>query len=570
MKKFLLSVVVMALAFAGTAQVICYVEPPSVNTGIYDFTYATAANGWGVSDLTIPANSVNGFMAFATDATAADSLACAAVTSDVNGKIAVLYRGSCEFGVKALNAQNAGAIAVIIINNIPGAPIGMLAGASGASVTIPVVMVSDATGALLKAEIEAGTSTAFIGSKTGIFNNDLGYYNKHVLRAEHFGNLQALSQDNTEFEVDLGAWVINYGSQVQTNVVLNCEVMMGASTLYTQSSTPEASIAAGDSVFISLPTFSQATYANGYYDIEYTITSDNTDDFPFDNTLEADFMMTDTLFSYSRLDPTTAEPVNTAFYRGANSLNSNSSCLVFSDPNASRMAVDGMMVSFSSSQNPTVTTLDGQYVEVFCYEWNDAFTDINDAAITDLSEVTGGEYIYVADLQQENIYVPFTDQILLVDNQRYLFCVSYYDDILYTGFDMGLDYNWNLETYLQPTFPGESDGTWYLAGFGTDAVPAIGVNMFTAQVGLVELPSADLVAYPNPANAFINIPLAECGGNVVITIVDVTGKIVSSQNTTMTTSMLTVDVTTLPTGIYTLKLNFEDGTSNDVQVVVNR
>jgi hypothetical protein len=60
-------------------------------------------------------------MAFATDATAADSLACNAVTSDVNGKIAVLYRGDCQFGVKAKNAQDAGAIAVIIINNVPGA-----------------------------------------------------------------------------------------------------------------------------------------------------------------------------------------------------------------------------------------------------------------------------------------------------------------------------------------------------------------------------------------------------------------------------------------------------------------
>jgi hypothetical protein len=566
MKKFLLSVAVMVMALAGTAQVICYVEPPSTNSGIYDFTYATVANGWGVNDLTIPANSVNGFMAFATDATAADSLACNAVTSDVNGKIAVLYRGSCEFGLKALNAQTAGAIAVIIINNVPGAPQGMLAGASGASVTIPVVMVSDATGALLKAEIEAGTSTAFIGSKTGNYPYDLGFYNKHVLRAEHFGNLQALSQNASEFEVELGGWVVNYGSQPQTNVVLSCTVMLGASTLYTESSIPQPNIAVGDSAFIALPTFTQTSYANGYYDIQYVITSDNTDEFPFDNTIEADFMMSDSLFSYSRIDETTFKPVNQSYYRGGSTLTSNATCVAFSDPNASRMAFDGMTVSMATD----TTLLTGELIEIYAYEWDDAFTDFTDATITDLNEMTKGEYIYDDDIQQQNIYVPFDDQLLMEDDRNYLFCIAYYSVHLFTGFDLGMDYNWNLETYIQPMFPGEADGTWFLGGFGTDVVPALTVNMFTAQVGLVELPKSDLVAYPNPASESITIPMPTCDGNVVVNVIDITGKIISTLNAALVSSALTIDVTTLPTGVYTMNLTFEDGTTNDVQVVVNR
>lgn len=60
----------------------------------------------------------------------------------IAGKIALVDRGTCEFGLKCLNAQNAGAIAVIVCNNVSGAPTAMTPGANGASVTIPSVMVS--------------------------------------------------------------------------------------------------------------------------------------------------------------------------------------------------------------------------------------------------------------------------------------------------------------------------------------------------------------------------------------------------------------------------------------------
>ncbi len=58
--------------------------------------------------------------------------------TDVAGNIALVQRGSCEFGVKALVAQQNGAIGVIIYNN-GGDPGGMAGGASGAAVTIPTM-----------------------------------------------------------------------------------------------------------------------------------------------------------------------------------------------------------------------------------------------------------------------------------------------------------------------------------------------------------------------------------------------------------------------------------------------
>lgn len=80
---------------------------------------------------------------------------CNALTGFTPGNIALIDRGSCEFGLKALNAQNAGAIAAIIVNNqnLPNGIIAMGAGASGGSVTIPAVMIGNADGQLIKNEL---------------------------------------------------------------------------------------------------------------------------------------------------------------------------------------------------------------------------------------------------------------------------------------------------------------------------------------------------------------------------------------------------------------------------------
>jgi Zn-dependent M28 family amino/carboxypeptidase len=71
------------------------------------------------------------------------------------GSIALIQRGTCDFGVKAQNAQNAGAAAVIIFNqgNDPTRE-GLIVGTllpTGAGVTVPVVGASFADGAALAA-----------------------------------------------------------------------------------------------------------------------------------------------------------------------------------------------------------------------------------------------------------------------------------------------------------------------------------------------------------------------------------------------------------------------------------
>lgn len=92
-----------------------------------------------------------------------DSLFCTDDGTDFTGKIAIILRGSCELSLKALNAQNKGAIGVLIMNGTlaahgdPNSTLqGMGAGASGAQVTIPVIMISHNLGNALKAAYNNG------------------------------------------------------------------------------------------------------------------------------------------------------------------------------------------------------------------------------------------------------------------------------------------------------------------------------------------------------------------------------------------------------------------------------
>merc|ERR1712086_1065423 len=64
-----------------------------------------------------------------------ESDACEPITNagEIDGNVAVVRRGACQFGFKALAAQNAGAIAVIVVNNQEGAPIVMAGGDDGES-----------------------------------------------------------------------------------------------------------------------------------------------------------------------------------------------------------------------------------------------------------------------------------------------------------------------------------------------------------------------------------------------------------------------------------------------------
>ena len=85
--------------------------------------------------------------------------ACSPLTNAaaIAGKIAFADRGTCTFVVKTKNAQNAGALALIVTDNVDGNPPPGLGG-SDPTITIPAVRITKADGDRIKANMSAGVS----------------------------------------------------------------------------------------------------------------------------------------------------------------------------------------------------------------------------------------------------------------------------------------------------------------------------------------------------------------------------------------------------------------------------
>ena len=127
------------------------INSPASIVGEYSYTITTAFGG--ALD-----TAVTGEFVLAVDATNPTDDACSALTNTaaMNGKIAILRRGACNFDDKIKNAQNAGAIAVIVINNVAPGTISM--GGDDTSVTIPSAMVSLEDGNAIVAQLGKGVN----------------------------------------------------------------------------------------------------------------------------------------------------------------------------------------------------------------------------------------------------------------------------------------------------------------------------------------------------------------------------------------------------------------------------
>lgn len=136
--------------WTGANQDSLIINSPSSISGAY---FSTAA-GFGAP---IPTTGITSDVILVNDSTLPDiNDACEPIVNStaISGKIAILRRGSCDFVVKVEAAQNAGAIAVVVVNNVAGATIAM--GGTSTTITIPSVMVSQADGEMMISALQSG------------------------------------------------------------------------------------------------------------------------------------------------------------------------------------------------------------------------------------------------------------------------------------------------------------------------------------------------------------------------------------------------------------------------------
>ena len=102
--------------------------------------------------------------------------------SDLNGKIVVINRGDCTFVEKIEKAENSGAIAVIMVNNVPGNPITM--GGAANNISIPSLMITDVDGASIVTKLQNGETINATLVNNGPFEID-GDFDNGIIAHEY-------------------------------------------------------------------------------------------------------------------------------------------------------------------------------------------------------------------------------------------------------------------------------------------------------------------------------------------------------------------------------------------------
>lgn len=564
MRKLILMIGGVLAMTASYGQVI--VAQISPNPTPY-LTFETAS-GWGL-DMSIAGNFVEDTVVVAND-----TLACAALTNDLTGKIALIYRGTCQFGFKALQAQNAGAVGVIIVNNSPAAPIPMGAGTDGANVTIPVVMMTQADGASLRTIMQTSDLVMRFGNKSGYYPNDLGSYAAAGLRANFGSKPVALAQNASELTVDFGCWAYNYGSNDQFDVSLNTIVKRNGTEVYNQVSTL-TDILSGDSAYFTTTNMALSSYLAGDYTVQYIFSAAGiSDDYPADDTASYIFNLGDLWsLAHATSDTTT---IADGFYRASTLPTSQfEACIALNDANASRVATDGVYYAgFAIGAADTATvTLEGFEVSASIYEWNDADITETNGTFDALVEVANGNFVYPTNATEESIFIPITDintsapYYRFADGQNYLVCINSFEPKLYVGYSTSDHYDKNIAADDLLRVPMRTDGGTWSVGFADYPVPSIALH--TATDLNVNENVVEANAYPNPSKDVITVKV-NASGDATLKVTDLAGRTVSNGSVKINNGQFTTNVAGMNAGTYVFSLEFANGTSSRFNVVVTK
>lgn len=211
-------------------------------------------------------DAITGDLVLVDDGEAPTNDACENILNaeNINGKIAVIKRGSCNFDDKVVKAQNSGAIAVIMVNNISGDPIAM--GGDDSSITIPALMIS----------LEDGNSLiSSLGSTVNITIEKSEGIGVRLVPGVHHINDIVVRNINGQSEVYVAAGESGYFSSSNVAIIGGDSFGLYKSTdgsNFTQINLPSTSngnkyepnnieIAANNSIYLS--TINSRTYQDG-------------------------------------------------------------------------------------------------------------------------------------------------------------------------------------------------------------------------------------------------------------------------------------------------------------------
>ncbi len=514
---------------------------------------------------------------------------CDPISTDLTDKIAVIDRGECNFSLKCVNAQDQGAIAVIIVNNINTETFLMGGGTFGNDVDIPSMFVTLEVGDIIKGQMANETVTACMGNI--IIENNLS---------------GALDDVTGPLTVTVPTWNIeddgsasftpisrirNAGTNDLTNVSSTVSIdfgQFGSSTteVYSASTTPIELVAPGDSAFLESMAYDYSGSGVGRYTVTYEFLSDSVEGTPYDNSVDYVFDVTENIFCEGSWDYENNRPNRSGGYSpGGGGFSEMISS--FDMANGQGYRIDSVL--FNTAVN-LPATLDGIQVLVSVYNWDETDSDspdniinspevtlVGNGAITFDETATNQEFATVSIM---NI-LTLTPGYELTDSSKILVGVKYTGtESVFFGFDNSNSFA--LEDALG-NVPSLNTDLPYIVSTASDAndIPvfadagifnnvrehlstAVYVNEIVEETSINILTEAEakIMLFPNPADQIINanVTFAEPTSRLTYSITDMQGRqIFYLEKFNITEDKNQFNIAQLPVGIYNLNIITDKG-----------
>jgi len=501
-----------------------------------------------------------------------DSLGCTPLPAgSLDGKIAFIRRGICNFSLKVYHAQQAGAKAVIIVNHYDG-PLdqpcatyidaatflgGMAAGDSATAVVIPSVYVQRETGEAIDGALNAGQTVNVCFTFPSVLNPFAAYhYATPVTQISEMNAIgfNIINRENTSIDMVIKADIIEPGGNITTLESTLPPIAPGVDTLvFFDPYTPPAVVGKYEVVF-----------SNNLY----TTAGD---------TLRRTFEITEHTFAVDNLELINAGLWNNTSFQ-AGGLIYQTGALYFTGPNEGTATYSSFGISNIDSIYTGNSTAD--VINVLLYDADsddDGILNFQTGGFDDISGdvVALGTYVLQGNETSENlVHVPLEDFFIGGGEPPTLKANhAYYLSLLYDGTENG--------SGRCPGFNASSNEDYLVYDGNALTTPLLmdalysGWNSATIanrleMDGFVStkdpkqhsLDASKFSITPNPGNEYINLnlDLEKVNERVAITILTPSGRLIRSQHLSdFQSGQVRFDVKDVPSGTYLMWIRTAEG-----------
>jgi hypothetical protein len=462
-------------------------------------------------------------------------------TADMKGKIALISRGVCNFNIKVENAQRAGAIAVIMYDNVANATLTLMTG-TFPNVTVPFCRISLEDGNAISAELKAG-KTVNVCMTAPQFVVDQVYGNRYVVTSP-------LSQTDTVYQL---MSCLNRGDSLK-KVQITADITSPSGKVTTLKSVAE-DVEPTPTGFISLLGINSG----------YVVKEKGTHKVRFTNNVTRDtnnttFIISDYTFSndIGTLTGTgTSRTPATFATQGKKYSHLN---FYFTDKKATK-------ATFATFGIINAAAMKNRSFTITLWETNEEKLDAISNSLSNIGDIAefpiGDEVIYkMAGTEKSLITVPLKQDnnkfIDLEANKIYILSVEYngsgYTDSIVPQYTLGrtLPVRW---AGLSVFGTGVMSGDRYFGGGWNateDPVGRLHIDGFVGNEDLAYLEESEVKIFPNPTSDIVNVQLNlnDTPKKVELGIMDINGAILRIIPLEGQQDLKTISIGDYPAGTY--------------------